>query len=401
MRANIVKLYILNCLGGLVFWYPIEKLFMQHIGISPLGISINAIVFLVIMVLGDIPAGILADRWRRSSTLLLAMLALAGSSVIGGFSHSLWQYVPMTILLGGFVVLTQGTFQALMYDSLHDLDRQNEYDTHQGRAYALFLAGLGVSSIAGGYIAQLFGYEWAYFATAAVVGIGAVLTLTLREPAVHKALADTKLKQHVASSARRIVASRLLIQLALLITAASVLRSSQNEYAGLLFIALGLGAIPMGYATAAKWLASAVGQIIAPKIGRRALQLAPVFFVSFTLFSLVHTVWSLAFFYIAGFLFAVVSNQAEAALQDATPSNIRATMLSIFSFASNVILVPLSLLFGWIADRSNVFNSYLMIALVGLLYLLAWLLGGRRILAQVYHQRTKTEVVPSGQSEIV
>jgi len=37
MQANIRKLYLLNLLAGIVFWYPIEKLFMQHIGISAFG----------------------------------------------------------------------------------------------------------------------------------------------------------------------------------------------------------------------------------------------------------------------------------------------------------------------------------------------------------------------------
>lgn len=399
MHSNIPKLYVLNLLAGMVFWYPVEKLFLLHIGVTPFGISINAIVFLVILVAFDVPAGVLADRWQRKSTLQLAFIALVVSSAIGGLSHNLAQYLLMTIPLGGFVVLTQGTFQAMMYDSLEDTGHQAAYDKHQGFSYALFLTGLGVSAIAGGYIAQTYGFRTTYFLTAAVMALSFLVASSLSEPKAHKLVTDRKLQAHVVSSFRQIIASRLLLQLSLLVTAVSVLRSAQNEYAALLFVALGLGAIPIGYATAAKWLFSALGQVVAPKIGRRALRLVPLFFITFTLFSLIQSRWSLVCFYIAGFLYSVIYNQAEAAVQDITPSEIRATTLSVLTFSSNVVLVPLSLVFGWIAQHS-VFNAYFMIAIVGLLYLLSWLLVGRQELTRIYRQKRHTSSVPSVEAEI-
>jgi len=98
---------------------------------------------------------------------------------------------------------------------------------------------------------------------------------------------------------------------------------------------------------------------------------------------LIHNRWSLPFFYLACLLAAVIHNQAEAAVQDVTPSEIRATTLSVLTFSSNVILVPLGLLFGWVA-LSSVFNAYLMISVAGLLYLMSWLLVGRNELRHVY-----------------
>src|SRR6185437_10595584 len=116
--------------------------------------------------------------------------------------------------------------------------------------------------------------------------------------------------------------------------------------------------------------------------------------------SLIHNRWSLVFFYLACFLYSIIYNQAESAAQDVIPNEIRATTLSVLTFASNVILVPLSLLFGWLAQRS-VFNAYLMISVVGLLYLGSWLITGRRELRQVYHQRSEPSVIPSVEAEIV
>jgi MFS family permease len=396
MRSNnIIKLYLLNLLSGIVFWYPIEKLFLQDIHINTVGISINAIIFLIIQIVFDIPSGVLADKWNRKYVLLLAMIALTFGSLVGGVSNGLPEYLLATVLVGGFVVLTSGTFQAVMYDSLRDQDKQSEYDKHQGRAYALFLAGLSLSSFLGGYMADMFDYRATYFATAAVMTIAALITLTLKEPRAHKAVTDKKLLEHVRFSIRQIKTSQLLMQLTLLITAANILRGSQNEYAGLFFIALGLGAIPIGYATAFKWLTSAVGQLIAPKIGRSALRLVPIFFITFTLFSLIPSLWSLPLFFLASFLYAIISNQAETAIQDNTPSEIRATTLSLLSFTSNILLIPLGLLFGWIALQS-VFNAYLMIAIVGLVYLISWLFRGRKMLSRIYKTSSKNSLPAIG-----
>lgn len=383
MHKNVYRLYLLNLLCGIVFWYPIEKLFLRQLGAGPLGISINATVFLVTMILFDVPSGVLADRWKRKYTLLLALLCFVASCIMGALSQNWIVYLPMNILLGGFVVLTSGTFQAMMYDSLRDTGHEKEYDKHQGRAYALFLSGLGVSSMIGGYVAQWYGLRATYFLTAMVMLAAIAICFTLVEPRSHKPVTDRKLKEHIATSVRYIVTHRLLFQLALLVTAMGVLRGTYTEYSGLLFVVLGFSAITMGYANAAKWIIGSLGQIMAPRIGRKVLRYAPVFFFVFLIFSLIHAPWGLVFFYLAGFLYSVIANQAEAAVQDHTSSEIRATTLSVLTFASNVLLVPLGLFFGWIAQATNIFNAYLVIATLGVLYVASWYLKGRSVVEMI------------------
>ena len=320
---------------------------------------------------------------------------------MGGISQTWVQYLPMNILIGGFVVLTSGTFQAMMYDSLVDTGHQKDYDRHQGRAYALFLTGLGLSSLAGGYLADWFSMSATYFITAATLLPAIGLALSLSEPQSHKPVADRKLREHVMVSIRLLSGNKLLMQLALLVAAMGVVRGAYVEYSGLLFVVLGMSSVAMGYAGAAKWLVSSLGQMTGPKIGRKALALTPLFFVLFLIFSLIPSNWSLIFFYIAGFLYSVIANQAEAAVQDNTPSEVRATTLSALSFASNILLVPLGLLFGWIARESSIFDAYFMIAIVGLLYLVSWFLVGRHEMKPLYASKRTGQPTPSIEDELV
>lgn len=277
-KNNITKLIVANFFTGMVLWYGIEKLFMQQIGISPLGVGVNAAVFLLITVLFDVPSGVLADRWNRKYVLLLAMTSLMASTFVLGASSGLLIYLFGTVLYGFYIVLASGTFQAIMYDSLHEIGLEKQYDTYQGRAYAMFLLGIAISSLAGGYVSEWYGYQWAYFISLLFVFVSFVCIATVKEPKFHKLHSDTKLLQHIAISIKGITSNAMVLQLALFVIFAALLRSTQNEFAGLYYIALGLTAIPTGYANAGKWLVGAWGQFIAQKVGRRIFRLIPVFF---------------------------------------------------------------------------------------------------------------------------
>lgn len=111
--TGITKIYASNFLTGLVFWYGIEKLFMQHIGIMPFGIGVATVGYYAVALLADIPAGLLADKWSRKGVLVLSTVCLMAASVICGTSHSLWQYMLGYMFYGFYIVCTSGTYQAL------------------------------------------------------------------------------------------------------------------------------------------------------------------------------------------------------------------------------------------------------------------------------------------------
>lgn len=120
MPSNILKLYASNFLVGLVFWYGIEKLFMQSIGIDAVGISVTIAVLFAFNLVFDIPSGILADKWSRKGVLLVGVAALALSSLLLGLATGLELYIVGYLLYGIKIVATSGTYQALVYDSLHE-----------------------------------------------------------------------------------------------------------------------------------------------------------------------------------------------------------------------------------------------------------------------------------------
>jgi MFS family permease len=376
---DIKKLYIANFFTGIVFWYPIEKLYLRSLGITPFQIGVNAVVFLLITLLFDIPAGVLADRWKRSYTLILALVALACSHLAMGLSKNLAPYLIGSALFGFYVVLSSGTFQAYMYDLLDDQDLAKNYDKHQGRAYALFLAGVGFSSLAGGYIADGLGYRAAYFLSIISAVLTMLLLLSMDEPSHHKKTHSGYLK-HIGQGFRALKKTPLTFHLAVFVVVAGLIRSTQNEFAGLYYIALGLTAIPTGYANAAKWLSGSFGQIIARRLGRSALSYIPVFYLTFGLFSVMGSAWGLVPFFVTVLLHGILQNQAEAEIQSHIDASVRATTLSSLSFLTNALLVPVGLLFGWLSGKYSALFAYRSVAAIGFVYLLFWMLRSRKTL---------------------
>lgn len=378
---NIRIFYLVNFLAGFVFWYATEKLFMKTIGISDFGIAVNAVVFLVVILLFDVPSGVLADKWNRKYTLMLSMAALAVSSFVLGMSHNLSMYVVGTALFGGYVVLSSGTFQAMMYDCLAENELEKQYDRFQGRAYGLFLTGIGISSLAGGYIASYAGLRQTFFYSIVPPVLAILILSGIHEPVFHKQTSDSKFWTHIRQSARVVSSQPVIFHLALFLVIGNMLRSTQNEFGGLYYIGLSLSTISMGYVNAGKWISGAVGQFIAPIVGReKAIALTPWFFISFAAFSVIMHLPSLIFFFFASALFSLVANQVEAAVQEQVSSNIRATTLSLFSFCTNIIMVPLSLVFGWVAQNSTVFRGYQLFAVIGLGYALFWTVKSRYVI---------------------
>jgi len=369
MHNNITKLYLSNFLTGLGFWYGIENLFMRSIVISAFGISINSVVFLFVMLLLDVPAGVLADRWSRKYTLCIAILMLAVGTAILGSSHSLAMYLVGTVVYALYVVMTSGTFQAITYDSLKTQGREKEYGRIQGATYAAFLSGIFLASLASGFIGKHISLSATYYITLLPCLANLLVISTMAEPMYHKELTDRKYFAHMAKSFRMISSTHVLRVLALVSIAVTVVKGTQTEYGQLYYLGLHLDTTWVGVAYGFLALAAAVGSIYAHKLGAKLVLLYPVAIVALATFALLPSRWLIIAFLTVALLTNAIQNQTVAQVQDRVSSTIRATTISALSFTSNLLLVPVSLLFGYFTDRSNVFVAYRMVLAFAILAL--------------------------------
>src|SRR5215211_3104584 len=100
LTRRLLPLQFGVALQGLILWVPIEKVFMTEIGFDAASVGAMAAAYAAVVPLLEVPSGILADRWSRSWTLILACVALMVSSLIGGLSHNVITYVIAAMILG-------------------------------------------------------------------------------------------------------------------------------------------------------------------------------------------------------------------------------------------------------------------------------------------------------------
>jgi MFS family permease len=371
---TIRKIYLVNFLFGLVFWYGIEKLFMTSIGMDALSVSLIATELLAITLLLDVPSGILADKWSRKYTLILGAICLALATIIYGYSNSFWVYAAGTLPYGLYIVLLSGTFGALTYDSLKELGKEREYSKVQGMAYGLFCLGMFSSSLASGFIAEHSSLRLPFFLSIASIAGATAILFSIKEPHFHKPEDSVGTFSHLISSLRIIRSNAplmLVISTGIILSSVS---SLQTEYGSLYYIGLGLGTSIIGVLYGAQSLAMASGQVLAHKMNKWSLRLMPIAIVALGIISFFPKAGFLPLFFISVFLIAAIQNRIDVEVQDASPSYARATVGSVVSFSANIILIPLGLMFGLIAQSTDIFHAYRLVFFISLTAPLIWLL---------------------------
>lgn len=377
--TQIQKLYLSNFLTGLVFWYGIEKLFMSSIGINAVGVGATTAILLAFNLLFDIPSGILADKWSRKGMLFVSAVSLAICSVILGLSTGLALYIVGYLFYGVYVVTTSGTYQAIMYDSLHEEGRSNQYSKINGRAYALFLAGAGVANVASGFIAYSFSYSATFYITVISCVLNAFLILSLKEPVFHKDENKERVLKQLGKTIHFLVNIKLLRSLAIVMSALAVVELFKSDFGQLYMLRYVTEPQIIGMLWAAYAFTWALGSLIAHRFRARLTMLVLFTTLPLVCMSFIDNWFSLVLFMVQAVAAAALFNQIETRVQESTPSSVRASVLSVLSALGRAIAIPASFVLGWLFVRYDALWALRFVAAIAVITLLYWLWVSRII----------------------
>ena len=112
---------------------PIVVLFYQDNGLSMSQIFILQAIYSISIVALEIPSGYFADALGRKNTIVAgAILGFLGF-LIYSFSIGFIGFVLAQIVLGFGQSMISGADSAILYDSLVDSKKENDYLKHEGR----------------------------------------------------------------------------------------------------------------------------------------------------------------------------------------------------------------------------------------------------------------------------
>lgn len=373
MINQIHKIYLSNFLTGLVFWYGIEKLFMQSIGLDAVALGWLTVIVIVGNLLLDIPSGILADKWSRKGMLGVSAVMLAACSVLLGVSNGFGIYAVAYVLYSLYVVSTSGTYQAITYDSLHEMGKSNQYSKIMGRAYALFLVGAGVANVSSGFIAGQFGYRVPFFITVLSCAVNVVVIASLREPAFHRPENKEKMLSQIGKASKIALKLPLIRVLAVILTLASLVELFKTDFGQLYMLRYVDNPEAIGVLWALFAFTWAFGGFIAHRLHNRLTELILVSTIPIVIMSFIDNWFALVLFNIQAVASAALANQIETRIQEQTPSHVRASLLSVISSFGRAICIPGSLVMGWLFRTYGAFYALRIVSIVSMIIMAIWL----------------------------
>jgi MFS family permease len=182
MTPHNVKL--LNLSGffiSLRFFAAIQVIyFAQVTGSYALAMSLFSVAT-ISQALLEIPTGIFSDKYGRKNTMVFGVFAAFLSVTFYAVGQAYFFLLIGAVIEGLARALGSGNSQALMYDSLKDLRREEEYSKYQGRGGSLEHLGFGIAALIGGFIATR-SFAVAMWLSAATQFLAFLVALFVQEP---------------------------------------------------------------------------------------------------------------------------------------------------------------------------------------------------------------------------
>lgn len=189
LEKNIKLLKLFNFFTDFKLYAPIAIIYFSQISHS---YALGASIFSIAMIsdaLFELPTGLYSDIIGRRKSIALGALAATIATIFYAIGHSYWILAIGAFVFGISTAFYSGNNNALLYDSLAEENKTEEYHHFLGKTSALFQVALAVSAVLGGFIAN-----WSFTLLMWLSVIPQILcfliSLQLIEPKIHKRTAN-------------------------------------------------------------------------------------------------------------------------------------------------------------------------------------------------------------------
>ncbi len=183
-QRNIKLLTWFNFFTDFKLYSPVAILyFAQVTGSFALGMSIFSIAYISAAIF-EIPTGVYSDLIGRRKTVILGAVCAVLFSIFYAIGQSFWFLAIGALFEGLSRSFYSGNNDALLYDSLTESKKGDNYPSVLGKIRSMFAIALAISAVLGGFIANS--------SFAAVMWLSVIsqliclsISLFLKEPEIH------------------------------------------------------------------------------------------------------------------------------------------------------------------------------------------------------------------------
>ena len=371
MKRNIGIDYIYRFLSSFDITAAIWVLFLAYKGMTLIEIGLLESIYHSCNLIFEIPTGAMADLLGRKKMIILSRLAAMISSIVLLVSQSFVGFAIGFIFSAFSGNLNSGSEEALVYDSFISIDQTEEYLTFNSRLNVLIEVAQALAVFIGGLLAEV-SFELSYL-IAILIAIGALsVALQFKEPMIHETQERSSVKDHFQQCFIMMKLNRRLLAMLLYFPLMMTFTTVIYFYAQAYFSDFSYSKSTISLIFLVNGLVSALGALLAEKVERwcqgKAWLFVPLSMsVMICIFGYVEAKVGIFVFCLINFLSAILYPISSVYMNEETPSEKRATIISVSSMMFSLMMILIFPLCGWLGERVGLAQAFQVIGLLNLL----------------------------------
>lgn len=369
MEKNVKYLHWYSFWDNFILFYPIKILFFAQVcGSLVAAMSLFAIQNISVTLL-EIPTGCLSDRWGRKWVCCAGAASMLLSVILYAVAHNYFTLVIASVLNGLYHALESGNNNALLYDSLVQIKRKQDYHKEISKNTSLGQLSLAIGSLAG--MAFVF-ISLRAVMIAAIIPAVIAFVITLRLVEAKKSYNnETTSFLHIFKSLKYLLKHKRLRTISL----AETLHYGLNEAAfdfNSVFFKQFVPEWSLGIFRSIGHFANSLGNYLsffaAKRWGLKFTILFGVFFDNFSniISVLAASVWSPVIKIVSTFCSGLKEPAEDTLIQNDCSEQERATLLSIISLFGSLFYSLCAVLIGMLADMTSPYTAMLCFYILAL-----------------------------------
>ena len=364
LKKQLACIYTADLFSGLRITDAVWVALLAARGFSLWEIGLAESVYHIVSLFCEVPSGMAADLLGRRKTLLSGGVLTVTCNLLMAFAPNLFTICLAMGLNALAMTMFSGTFTALVYDSLKTEGREDEYIQVSANSSQISMLANAIGSLAS-LLKRFLGFAGFYLLSAAFEGVSTAALALMEEPIVTAAQAnrekhalrtlpeqfrqlvrDSLHVLHTCPMAGKLIASSALISVPSYLTK-MFLQQRLVELGWpteLLFLPLLLGGLACVAGTE-------IGRRVRCRSMRRLYTACALLCGVGTLLVGAAPAWGgiLGMMLVQGVLEVYLLHESQK-LNDAIPSDQRATLISVDGMAYSLLMIPASPLVGAVGD---------------------------------------------------
>ncbi|MDD5936409.1 MAG: MFS transporter [Clostridiales bacterium] len=391
LERNIRLDYINTFITNLNMQSSIWVLYLAYCGLNLMQIGLLEGLYHATSIICEIPSGAVADLIGRKKSMVLSRICIAISCIIMLLSKSFWLFGLSFIIQALGNNFNSGSEEALVYDSMKCLNKEEEYMRVYGRLNVIVEVSQAMATLIGGILAEK-SYIWCYVTCVVIAMLALVPVVLMAEPlmadGVNQKMTD-QASDKVNLSPTQVIAKHLRTSFQILtgdkrilriITYYAVVFASYTLmffYSQQYYSEFGLNKIEISIIQLFIGGISCLGAILSEKIFKQfgnkiadvgALMIA----VAYICYGWNNLAVSIAVFMAASFANSVLYPVQSDALNKLIPSEQRATLISVNSMFFSIAMIISFPAAGVMADQFGLSRVFTVMGGLLVLFIGFW-----------------------------